>query len=210
MPDLGIDKSSEKSYNFNIEKARSDAKTLLSNCPETKCSKIMSEQLNEATFELDLKMGDPFSISRKTGAIHYNPSHEDFYKFDHSVAILHETAHRADIFLYHAAENDEFSQAVLDSVVHTNRDSIVNAYIKSSPEIQRNSYLSDILSAVTENDERIPFIASHENKYLLEEGNRESEIFADLFTIESMSETEVIDFLKNTLPDLYASFLRLL
>ena len=62
------------------------------------------------------------------------------------------------------------------------------------------------MSAVTENDGRFVLPTKHSNEYWLQADNKESEIFANLFTLEALSDTEAMNFVKYDLPILYDGF----
>ncbi len=65
-------------------------------------------------------------------------------------------------------------------------------------------FLSDILSAICNGEYDLPF--SHEKEYWIQKGNKEKEIFANLFSVEAYEDQESIDFLHKHFPDMMQAY----
>ena len=75
-------------------------------------------------------------------------------------------------------------------------------------ENDSRGFLSDILSAIC--GQRYAFYPGHKRDYWMEPGNKEIEIFANLFALESFQDEKVLSFLKKHFPQVLVVYQRFL
>ena len=71
-------------------------------------------------------------------------------------------------------------------------------------ENDEDGFLSDILSALCEDD--IEFRMYHEKEYWNRAGNKEMEIFANLFSLECFRDEEKLKFLRKYFPEVVQAY----
>lgn len=68
--------------------------------------------------------------------------------------------------------------------------------------------MSDIFDAICESGYRFEF--SHDKAYWKKPGNKQKEVFANLFSIESFNDIGKLSYIKKNFADLYISYRELL
>ena len=74
------------------------------------------------------------------------------------------------------------------------------SFLEFCSETDMDGFLSDIMSAICEDEYRFEFY--HESKYWKQKGNKEKEIFANLFSLECLEDEHKLNFLKKEFPEL--------
>lgn len=73
-------------------------------------------------------------------------------------------------------------------------------YLEYCRENDEEGVLSDIFSAICEDEYRLRFW--HKKEYWQKEGNKEREIFANLFSLEAFGDTDKLNFLEEDFPEI--------
>ncbi len=189
---------------FDLERAKQDYTAFLQTVPE-KNRAMLVQSLEAVTFTQMALPDTAFGYLGKEDAICYDLSKEEFADYNFNVVLTHELAHRIDKYFVRSPEIKTFSDAIRDA----------RAVLDADPEMfiafaenDSHGFLSDVLSAICEDDYR--FLTYHEKAYWLHSGNKEKELFANLFALESFRDEKTLSFLKKCFPrmlSVYESFL---
>ena len=189
---------------FDLERAKQDYTAFLQTVPEKNRS-MLAQSLEAVTFTQTILPDAAFGYLGKDDTIYYDPSKEEFADYNFNVVMTHELAHRADRYFVRSWEAKAFSDAIRDA----------GAVLDADPEmfmafVENDScgFLSDILSAICE--QRYRFRPGHKKSYWQHPGNKEIEIFANLFALESFQDEKVLSFLKKHFPQVFAVYQRFL
>ena len=186
---------------FDLDRAKADYGEFLTKVPEN--NKIFLEQSYSVVpyVQKELERA-PFGYSEKYDTIYYDPTKPEFWDLDFAVASTHELAHRIDYCFVRSFENKQFSEAIMKSKSILDADP--SKFQKFCSENDRDGFISDVLGAICESKYRFPF--RHEPKYWKEEGRKEKETFANLFSLECMNDERKLNFLKKELPVLMEAY----
>ena len=165
------------------------------------CRTYLKQSMDSVEFKsAKLTEDSPFGYSPSLDAFCYDTSRKSFHDIDLSVVTTHELAHRIDSHFVNAAENEDFRQKVSAS----------KQLIDNDPEkFQRfcqtdtEGFVSDICSAVCEGN--YWFAYGHSKQYWKQEGIKESEIFANYYSLVAFRDIQKLDFLQQNLPEVYES-----
>ena len=165
------------------------------------CRTYLKQSMESVEFKsVKLTEDSPFGYSPSLDAFCYDTSRKSFYDIDLSVVTTHELAHRIDSQFVNVAENEDFRQKVAAS----------KQLIDNDPEkFQRfcqtdtEGFISDICSAVCEGN--YWFAYGHSKQYWKQEGIKESEIFANYYSLVAFRDIQKLDFLQQNLPEVYES-----
>lgn len=186
---------------FDLGTAIEDYKTFLQSAPEK--NRIYLEQALDAVEYRKTKNKDvSFGYSAKNDALVYNPSSAQLSNMDFAVSMTHELAHRVDEFFTCSWESEEFSQAIEagKEMIGKNPQEYVD-YITQNDSI---GALSDVLDAISGGKFDFPFV--HDADYWAREGNKEKEIFANLFTLETLQDAEKLRWFQRHFPNIWKSY----
>ena len=167
-------------------------------------SNAYSRVLDNLNFETCNDENITFGYLSKTDTIYYNPFNPNIKYYDSNTVLLHELAHRYDVKYVNSAENGYFSQAINDGIINADRVAIAADY--NGKTISKNPYLSDILSALCENDSSLKLRYNHSNEEYRKYGVKEREIFSNLFALEATKEKDCISFLDKHFPSIISEF----
>lgn len=188
---------------FDLEAAKKDFRKFLQSVPEK--NKIYLEAaMDGVEFQKDKHPKLVFGYEPKQDVIFYNPNHPAFKNYDFRVTLTHELGHRIDYKMFvESWENQSFSSAIskAKSIMEENLPRFIE-FTKHDTE----GFLSDILSALCEDDYR--FDMFHEKSYWMKPGNKEKDIFANLFSLETFRDDKKMMFLKNNFPELLEAYNR--
>ena len=190
-----------QSGEFDLDTAKEDYLSLLQSAPEK--NRIYLEQaLDAVEYRKTQNQNVTFGYSAKNDALVYNPSAPGFSDLDFSVAMNHELSHRVDEFLANSWENQDFSGAIAagKEIIRQNPQEFLD-YAKHN---DKDGPLSDILDAISESEYRFPF--RHDADYWGQEGVKEKEIFANLFTLEALQDTEKLHWFREHFPDIWSAY----
>lgn len=186
---------------FDIEAAKEDYRKFLQSVPE-KYKMYLEQSLDTVIYTETDNPEFAFAYDMENDEFLYNPKHPAFYFCDFRVAATHEFGHRVDNFFIQSWAQKDFQEAIKSA----------NEALGKCPELfidfcrkhDEKGCLSDILSAVCKG--KYSFPAEHDQAYLSEPGNCEMEIFANLFTLETLEENFALELLMKCFPDLMKSF----
>ena len=164
------------------------------------CRTYLKQSMDSVEFKsAKLTEDSPFGYSPSLDAFCYDTSRKSFHDIDLSVVTTHELAHRIDNQFVNVAENENFRQKVSSS----------KQLIDNDPEkFQRfcqtdtEGFASDICSAVCEGN--YWFAYGHSKQYWQKKGIKESEIFANYYSLLAFQDKQKLNFLQENLPDIYA------
>ena len=134
----------------------------------------------------------------------FNPTNPQLKNYDLNMSLTHEIAHRIDNKMFKSDKRQAFTEAILKYEDTLDRKSVAEI-INNSDTLSQNAPLQDIMSAVTGG--HIPLAAGHESDYWNRQGKKQREIFANMFTLECFNDTEALGFVKETLPDIYNTYI---
>ena len=191
----------KKDGSFDLEKAKEGFRKFLQSAPER--NKMYLEQaMDSVGYESRQLSGGAFGYLEKTDTIYYDPGRDEFFDFDFAIINTHELSHRIDAQFIQSWEQKAFGEAIKDAKAIFDRNP--KKYLEYCEQNDREGFLSDIFSAVCEGE--IEFPMNHSREYWSVQGNREKEIFANLFSLESLSEKEKLTFLQKDFPKLWKTY----
>ena len=76
-------------------------------------------------------------------------------------------------------------------------------FIDYSWENDEDGFISDIFSAIDKSD---IFMAGHSSVYWQRPGNREAEIYANLFSLEAIGDKKKIQYLRENFPEIMKEY----
>ena len=186
---------------FDLERAKKDYETFIQTVPERNRT-ILKRVFETATFKQRILPDSPFGYLSKHDTIYYDPSKEEFWDHNWSIALTHELGHRIDCTMFvDSAENTVFSSDIRDAKAILNADP--NKFITFAKN-DSQGFLSDILSAICE-DEHF-FMFHHKKSYWEIPGNKERDTFANLFALECFQDEPSLSFLKKNFPDIWKQY----
>lgn len=187
---------------FDLNGAKADYGTFLTTAPEK--HRIYLQQSFECVGYEQRKLERvPFGYSAKNDTIYYDPSNPEFWDMDFTVANTHELAHRVDAHFVHAQKSVKFYNAIQGAKNVILSDP--NKFIEYAKVYDQDGFLSDILSAIS--DGTYDFPAGHPLKYWQKQGNKEKEIFANMFSLEACNDQEKLEFIQENFPELYRVYM---
>ena len=184
---------------LDVQKLQDDYQTFTQQM-DAPCQAYLQTMMQAVEFKsAKLPESSPFGYSPSKDAFYYDTSRKSFHDIDLSIVITHELAHRIDNQFVNVAENENFRQKVSSS----------KQLIDNDPEkFQRfcqtdtEGFASDICSAVCEGN--YWFAYGHSKQYWQKKGIKESEIFANYYSLLAFQDKQKLNFLQENLPDIYA------
>ena len=184
---------------LDVRKLQDDYQTFTQQM-DAPCQAYLQTMMQAVEFKsAKLPESSPFGYSPSKDAFYYDTSRKSFHDIDLSIVITHELAHRIDNQFVNVAENENFRQKVSSS----------KQLIDNDPEkFQRfcqtdtEGFASDICSAVCEGN--YWFAYGHSKQYWQKKGIKESEIFANYYSLLAFQDKQKLNFLQENLPDIYA------
>lgn len=189
---------------FDIEVAKKEYLKYLTNVPQK--NKIWLEYYAKNTeYVLNTELDGAFAYSMKNDVIFYNPTNEEFGQFDFIKVNTHELAHRLDALYFRSWESNKFKQAVCNTGNKiTNHLNTYNRLCKKE-NVMDDLFLSDIISALSE--DHLKGVSGHDTSYWKNTEIKCAEIFANLFSLESLSAVNQLNFIIQNLGKLYSAYL---
>lgn len=200
-------KSLKVSYYDNIIK-----QTINSSNTTEELKNIVNNHIQGNYIKIDIECESPFLYNDTDRLLYINPEHKLFNEYDLTKSLLHELGHKIDKVELSVLSNPDFSQKVQEQIKEFNSNiDLKNKYIRLFNEddnIYYNMYISDIVSALTKNEVRGAY--AHSNDYWRKMGNKESEIFANIFSVICCNDEETINLLKLDFPIIYTTVMKIL
>ena len=220
----GLDKT-EQFEDFKEKYLKASAKVF--NAPEIKSDIILtaqesfSEKLAKSTgneqhvmkmqmhsefvdYEENENLPVAFLYDANKDIMEYNPKAPNYELYDLNFAQAHELSHRMDILEYDSMASAEFKKAIktCKARVLENADEI-QTWFEEGGKYQSSFALSDIISALSANEIKVP--VGHSNEYWEKEENVVREIFANVSAMDVL-DTKEKDELNSLLLELYAAY----
>lgn len=186
---------------FDLDAAKEDYRSFLQSVPE-KNRMYLEQALDAVEYRKTKNKGVSFGYSAKSDAMVYNPSSTQLSNMDFAVSMTHELAHRVDEFFTRSWEGEGFSQAIGagKEIIAQNPQEFTD-YAEQN---DKDGPLSDILAAISEEKYDFPF--HHDAAYWAQDGNKEKEIFANLYTLETLQDTEKLHWFQSKFPDIWSAY----
>ena len=187
--------------NFDLDAAKADYEKFLQTVPERN-RMYLQQAMTGVEYQQTKNLDAVFAYTAKKDTILFNPGHPMFSAYDLRAVMTHELGHRIDHTMFIQSWTSEaFSAAITDAraVIDADPQKFL-AFAKSDV----NGFLSDILSAICEDNYR--FDAFHEKSYWLKPGNKEKEIFANLFSLETFGDKTSLNFFRESFPGIWSEY----
>lgn len=194
---------------FDLEQAKKDYETFLTTVPE-KHKIYLRQSFETVQYCCDETRAYPYGYAfhsdpkKKIVAdtLYYNPSHPDFWYHPFKETVTHELAHRIDNFFARSMDDRLFSEAIAGAKKTIDADP--KKFLEYCMKCDANGFLSDILSAITDGERR--YVAGHPSKYWKTPGNKEKEVFANIFTLEALQSTDLLAFIRENFPEIIDAY----
>lgn len=188
---------------FNIEIAKKEYLKCLTNVPQK--NKIFLEYYAKNTeYVLNTGLPGAFAYSMKKDVIFYNPSHQEFGMYGFEIVNTHELAHRIDALNLKSWNNKIFRKTIADTIKMVNDNFNKFNLMAKNSNVCQNIFLGDILSALSYN--KLDSCTGHSQDIWEVPNTKESEIFANLFSLESLDYADQIKFVKKYFLGLYEAY----
>ncbi len=189
---------------FDLETAKKDYTSFLTSVPE-KNRMLLQQSFEGVEYENAKLKSASFGYSPGKDKVLYDTTRSDFWDIDFTAANTHELAHRIDSFFARSVDSMDFSTAIANArgIIEANPQKFID-YCRVNDE---QGFLSDIFSAIS--DGKYRFFAGHDAEYWAEAGNKEREIFANLFSLEAFRDAEKLQFFRANFAELLKAFERL-
>lgn len=184
---------------LDVQKLQDDYQTFTQQM-DAPCQAYLQTMMQAVEFKsAKLPESSPFGYSPSKDAFYYDISRKSFHDIDLSIVITHELAHRIDNQFVNVAENENFRQKVSSSKQLINNDP---EKFQRFCQTDTEGFASDICSAVCEGN--YWFAYGHSKQYWQKKGIKESEIFANYYSLLAFQDKQKLNFLQENLPDIYA------
>ena len=158
---------------------------------------------------LDEAADDAFAYDPDLDAVIVNPSHSQYPYLDARETMIHELAHRIDQYEIGSPMHMEFSKAIYEVGNRIMETSEKYKKLFAKGEVfEYNSLISDILGCITDNQVAGEFF--HDSQYIGIPGYMELEVFADIFSALYQGNAETVAFIREELPEIYQTFMKLI
>lgn len=163
------------------------------------CQAYLQTMMQAVEFKsAKLPESSPFGYSPSKDAFYYDISRKSFHDIDLSIVITHELSHRIDKLFLNVENDTNFVEKVKGA--KQTIDSDPKKFQQFCIDNDKEGFLSDICSAVSEGRYRFP--QEHSEEYWKRKGIKESEIFANFYSLVAFKDTQKLDFLREKLPEI--------
>lgn len=193
---------------FDFGQACADYEKFLTSVPE-KNRIYLQQSFDSVSYHEGNKRNSPFSYVAEDDEVWYDPNNRSFWGYNFIEANTHELAHRIDNFFARSSDSEEFANAINAAKDLVLRDS--GKYIDYCWKHPDDPFFADIIDALSQGTADLP--AGHGPKYwsgAQGEIRKRKEIFANLFSMEALSQSEDLAFFENSFPEIYKAYLKLL
>ena len=186
---------------LDVQKLQDDYQTFTQQM-DAPCQAYLQTMMQAVEFKsAKLSEDAPFGYSPSKDAFYYDTSRKSFHDIDLSIVTTHELSHRIDK-LFLNMENDTIFVEKVKGAKQT-IDSDPKKFQQFCIDNDKEGFLSDICSAVSESKYEFP--QEHSEEYWKREGIKESEIFANFYSLVAFKDTQKLDFLRENLPEVFDS-----
>jgi len=163
------------------------------------CQAYLQTMMQAVEFKsAKLPESSPFGYSPSKDAFYYDTSRKSFHDIDLSIVTTHELSHRIDKLFLNVESDTNFVEKVKGA--KQTIDSDPKKFQQFCIDNDKEGFLSDICSAVSEGRYRFP--QEHSEEYWKRKGIKESEIFANFYSLVAFKDTQKLDFLREKLPEI--------
>ena len=189
-----------KNGKFDIEVARADYEKFIGETPEN-IQSALRYAFDTTPFVETSEKNVVFAYSPRKESILYNPKGDNFNDYRFGIAATHEFGHRIDDMFKFTNSNETLTSAInaAAQIMEKKR----SQFIDYSWENDEDGFISDIFSAIDKSD---IFMAGHSSVYWQRPGNREAEIYANLFSLEAIGDKKKIQYLRENFPEIMKEY----
>lgn len=162
------------------------------------CQAYLQTMMQAVEFKsAKLPESSPFGYSPSKDAFYYDTSRKSFHDIDLSIVTTHELSHRIDKLFLNVESDTNFVEKVKGA--KQTIDSDPKKFQQFCIDNDEEGFLSDICSAVSESKYEFP--QEHSEEYWKRKGIKESEIFANYYSLVAFKDTSKLNFLRENLPE---------
>ena len=187
---------------FDLTSAKADYQNVvLQSMPEK--NRMLLQQSVDAVEHVASRLTDgPIGYDPANDTIIFDPEHPSFANIDFDVEYTHELSHRVDRFFVRSWENPILAEAIEDAGYAS--DDVWRDTVAYCDRCDEDGFLSDIFSALCESKYDYQF--GHSKEYWAKPQNKSVEIFANLFSLEALNDTEKLRYLSKVFPELVDAY----
>lgn len=186
---------------LDVQKLQDDYQTFTQQM-DAPCQAYLQTMMQAVEFKsAKLSEDAPFGYSPSKDAFYYDTSRKSFHDIDLSIVTTHELSHRIDKLFLNVENDTNFVEKVKGA--KQTIDSDPKKFQQFCIDNDKEGFLSDICSAVSESKYEFP--QEHSEEYWKREGIKESEIFANFYSLVAFKDTSKLDFLRENLPEVFDS-----
>lgn len=197
-----VENSSKKMYNeLDIPKISKEIKSLLKDYKlQSKVKKIFNQYLTDENIMIDKNNEKVMYYNIDKDKIIINPKHEDFKYYDLDESLTHEIAHMIAIRNNIVLENQDFlqNQINLASIEIMNNKNKYYELFKNNEEYGKNMAISDIFSAITNNQIKGAFY--HDSSRWKNHNIKYNEIVANIMTAYITNNNYALELIEEIKP----------
>lgn len=183
---------------LDVQKLQDDYQTFTQQM-DAPCQAYLQTMMQAVEFKsAKLSEDAPFGYSPSKDAFYYDTSRKSFHDIDLSIVTTHELSHRIDKLFLNVENDTNFVEKVKGA--KQTIDSDPKKFQQFCIDNDKEGFLSDICSAVSEGRYRFP--QEHSEEYWKRKGIKESEIFANFYSLVAFKDTQKLDFLREKLPEI--------
>lgn len=183
---------------LDVQKLQDDYQTFTQQM-DAPCQAYLQTMMQAVEFKsAKLPESSPFGYSPSKDAFYYDISRKSFHDIDLSIVTTHELSHRIDKLFLNVENDTNFVEKVKGA--KQTIDSDPKKFQQFCIDNDKEGFLSDICSAVSEGRYRFP--QEHSEEYWKRKGIKESEIFANFYSLVAFKDTQKLDFLREKLPEI--------
>ena len=186
---------------LDVQKLQDDYQTFTQQM-DAPCQAYLQTMMQAVEFKQgNLPKNTPFGYSKSKDAFYYDTTQPSFNDLDFSIVTTHELSHRIDKLFLNVENDTNFVEKVKGA--KQTIDSDPKKFQQFCIDNDEEGFLSDICSAVSESKYEFP--QEHSEEYWKREGIKESEIFANFYSLVAFKDTQKLDFLRENLPEVFDS-----
>lgn len=187
--------------NLDIPKIHKDVKLLLKDAKiNSKTKKLLNKYVTEDNSLIDYNLEIPMRYSGDRDKIIINPKHKDFQYYDVPESLTHEVMHMIDNRKNITLSNSDFIQNEINMAkieINNNKEKYLNLFMNND-EYKENMTLSDIFSAITNNELHGNFY-HNSDKWMIHEV-KYKEVVANILTAEITDNKITLEVIKEIKP----------
>lgn len=196
-----VEKEEKSEYNLDIPKISKDIKPLLKGTKfNSKVKKLFNKYLTNDNTEIDNNLDVPMRYSEDKDKILLNPNHKNYKYYDLQESLTHEIIHMIDSRKGIVINNQDFieNQINLANIEIMNNKYKYNDLFMNNANYEQNMTISDIFSAVTDNQIRGAFY--HDSSKWKNHKIKHSEVVSNIITAYLTNNKHSLKLIKEIKP----------